>query len=564
MTALITNHTFSNLVLRPPGLQANGLTPDEGIYKALGDAMAHENGYASQLSYQLYDTSGTTEDWSYFATGGLGFTVEIGPTAFHPPFADVVAEWRGTTPAADRDDIDGGGNREAYYKAAEYAAAAAGHSRIVGTAPAGATLRLRKRFTSQTAPVLDASGSAGKPLSFTDTLQTLLTVPANGRFTWHVNPSTRPRVGASTSRPAHGTPSPPPDVRDQRTGATVPCLTSQDPPPGCYEDHVITVPAGPGIDNHRMTVGDRMADGRQRLGLPAAPRGRRRERGRPAAARIVLRGDLHDRIGDAQRARARPREVRRARDQLARDRGARPVGGARDLRRPPGGGGEAAESWSLTCEGRRGKVGARAAVRVGRGGKATLNLLRCAAVAGSCAPARGRVTERAIWKARLGRSPAAERRALPYRRVTRSGRDRFCVAGGGALTVAYARSSRRGRAAAVTSTSRRHRLRTVRPGSPAAAAPGPRARRAPAGRLPRRLARRGRQPRPAPVRDSLRAGTGGRCGGARARRAPAPAPALRVGALGRLLWASAVTLPRDYFREVKNQPPTGGGIERNI
>ena len=92
MTTLITNHTFSNLVLRPPGIQAQGLTPDEPIYKALGDAMAAENGYASQLSYQLYDTTGTTEDWSYYATGGLGFTFEIGPEHFHPPFEETVAE----------------------------------------------------------------------------------------------------------------------------------------------------------------------------------------------------------------------------------------------------------------------------------------------------------------------------------------------------------------------------------------------------------------------------------------------------------------------------------------
>ncbi|HEV2058326.1 MAG TPA: M14 family metallopeptidase, partial [Solirubrobacteraceae bacterium] len=78
VTALITNHTFSNLVLRPPGIAIQGETPDEPLYKALGDAMAAHNGYASQFGYQLYDTTGTTEDWSYYATGGFGFTFEIG------------------------------------------------------------------------------------------------------------------------------------------------------------------------------------------------------------------------------------------------------------------------------------------------------------------------------------------------------------------------------------------------------------------------------------------------------------------------------------------------------
>ena len=93
-------------MLRPPGIQVQGPTPDEPIYKALGDAMAAENGYASQLSYQLYDTTGTTEDWSYYATGGLGFTFEIGPEHFHPPFAETVAEYEG-------------GNRAAYFLAQE-------------------------------------------------------------------------------------------------------------------------------------------------------------------------------------------------------------------------------------------------------------------------------------------------------------------------------------------------------------------------------------------------------------------------------------------------------------
>ena len=40
--------------------------------------MAAENGYTSQHGYELYDTTGTTEDWSYYATGGLGYTFEIG------------------------------------------------------------------------------------------------------------------------------------------------------------------------------------------------------------------------------------------------------------------------------------------------------------------------------------------------------------------------------------------------------------------------------------------------------------------------------------------------------
>ena len=60
----ITNHTFSNLLLRPPGLQAQGPPPDEKDYKAFGASMAKENGYTNQKGYELYDTTGGAEDWT--------------------------------------------------------------------------------------------------------------------------------------------------------------------------------------------------------------------------------------------------------------------------------------------------------------------------------------------------------------------------------------------------------------------------------------------------------------------------------------------------------------------
>ena len=62
--------------------------------------MTEANGYANWASFQLYDTSGSVEDWSYWNTGGLGFTFEIGPDEFHPPFQNgVVAEYLGLPPA---------------------------------------------------------------------------------------------------------------------------------------------------------------------------------------------------------------------------------------------------------------------------------------------------------------------------------------------------------------------------------------------------------------------------------------------------------------------------------
>ena len=71
-------------MLRPPGVRAQGPPPDEAIYAALGARMAANNGYINQPSYALYDTTGTTEDWSYYATGGLGFTFEIGSECVPP------------------------------------------------------------------------------------------------------------------------------------------------------------------------------------------------------------------------------------------------------------------------------------------------------------------------------------------------------------------------------------------------------------------------------------------------------------------------------------------------
>jgi carboxypeptidase T len=178
VTTLITNHTYSNLVLREPGYASAGLTPDETMYKALGDQLAAQNGYSSELGYQLYDTTGTTEDWSYYATGGLAFTFEHGKSSFHPAFSNVVDFYYGSGRLA------GKGNREAFLIAAESTINPARHSVITGTAPAGDILRIKKQFSTKT-----WNGTL-----IPDTLESTLVVPASGTYTWHVNPSTRPIV----------------------------------------------------------------------------------------------------------------------------------------------------------------------------------------------------------------------------------------------------------------------------------------------------------------------------------------------------------------------------------
>ncbi|MCW2578808.1 MAG: cpt, partial [Blastococcus sp.] len=187
VTTLITNHTFSNLVLRPNGAAPDLVAPSEGVplgdpydeagLKALGDEMAAQNGYTSQHAWELYDTTGSTEDWSYNTTGGFGYTFEIGPDEFHPPFPEVIDEYLGAGPYA------GKGNREAYLLALENAVDTATHSVLTGRAPAGATLRLKKTVAT---PTWEGT--------IQDTLNTTMTVGRDGRYTWHVNPSTRPVV----------------------------------------------------------------------------------------------------------------------------------------------------------------------------------------------------------------------------------------------------------------------------------------------------------------------------------------------------------------------------------
>ncbi len=183
VTTLITNHTYGKLVLRPPGVAAAGDPPDEALLKQLGDEMASKNGYVSQHGFELYDTTGSTEDWSYYATGGLGFTFEIGGNEFHPPYAEQTAEYER--------------NREAYLVALRSTANAAHHAVAEGRARPGTVLRAHKELASSTLPVIvDLAGATAPPRSFSDVLDTTMTVGPSGSFSWHLNGSTRPGAPA--------------------------------------------------------------------------------------------------------------------------------------------------------------------------------------------------------------------------------------------------------------------------------------------------------------------------------------------------------------------------------
>jgi len=193
VTLEISLHTFAALVLRPNGV--NPLTigpdgvpvgdpPDEAGLKALGAKFAAQTGYQNTHGWQLYDTTGTTEDWFYNATGGYGYTIEIGTSSFHPTYPEVVDEYLGCHgPGVECGPLAEKGNREAFLLGLESVVGAKYSGTLTGRAPAGAVLTLRKSFRTPT-----WGGSIA------DGVTSSIKVPATGLFRWVVNPSTRPVV----------------------------------------------------------------------------------------------------------------------------------------------------------------------------------------------------------------------------------------------------------------------------------------------------------------------------------------------------------------------------------
>ncbi|MGL4177703.1 MAG: PIN domain-containing protein [Dermatophilaceae bacterium] len=210
--------------------------------ESLGLAVLHDDGgYANQGGFQLYDTSGSTEDWSYWQTGGLGFTYEIGPDGFHPAYEEaVVAEYLGLEPAAGAGK---GGNREAYYRMAEATIDPANHSVIRGDAPAGRTITVRKQFLGTTSPVIQPDGTVGEPLTYENDLSSSYT-STGGTFRIAVNPSTRPVVAGRWGRDPLAPPQPGQPL-------TNPAGT---PAVGASESTTFTIEGMPQYDNAKAEI----------------------------------------------------------------------------------------------------------------------------------------------------------------------------------------------------------------------------------------------------------------------------------------------------------------------
>src|SRR3954447_25167851 len=209
VVALITAHTNERAIFYPPFDLNAGDTPELNTgYRALALALlaATNNGYTNTRdSAHDYETSGETNDWSYYATRGLGFTQElIGPVAGCPQAlpnylncttADFTGHAGPTSTTAQTTTFEGHPVRDAWWTVLAYASLPAAHSVITGSAVPGATLKITKDFTLYTAPVKQNTTPATStpPIAVPTHLESSMTVPASGKFTWDTNPSVRPQ-----------------------------------------------------------------------------------------------------------------------------------------------------------------------------------------------------------------------------------------------------------------------------------------------------------------------------------------------------------------------------------
>ena len=493
VTTLITNHTYGDLLLRAPGLKSQGLAADEPAMKALGDAMAAENGYMSMYGWQLYDTTGTTEDWSYNTTGGYGYTFEIGCVVldrpnnecdsghFHPPFAEMVKEWEGTTPAADEGGRNGGGNRAAFYLAMENALDARHHSLLGGSAPSGLLLRLKK--TVQTPTSKDENPQDGQPDTFPDTLDTTYEVPDNGKLDWHINPSTRPLVAKDKGRIATGEASPPQESRNNAPPVP-PCPSYHDGVaiPGCFRDHVIEIPSGPGVDNGFATI-------RVEWASPASDYDIEVYRDANGNGAVdpgePIEGTSGQGTTDFEQVTLGPDPTGKYILRVVNFAAGEPYDVLTTFAKPTFTPAQR-ENWSLSCETFGGAVLENREVFVARGERATVAMQACASALRAafrtgqgCDQPTGRLRGRRLDRVRLGGAREKHLRAYRIgRKSKRKGIDRFCLSDGRGVRVAYptrrmrrrvgrslGRRFRNQKAVLALTTSRRFRIRRVRVGT---------------------------------------------------------------------------------------------------
>lgn len=193
VTVAINNHTPDERLLRAPSSSNEPVPADVEVYDALAQLLGADLDFpAGPWTEIYYEASGTAEQTAYYGAGTLAFTPELTPgfdgaERFHPPYEYVVDQYLGT------DFYEGSSIRAAYLTAFGAAVDPARHSVITGQAPRGIELTISKRFELDTSAI-DGDGPV---TSLPHELRSTMTVPASGRFTWHVNPSLRPSQYAS-------------------------------------------------------------------------------------------------------------------------------------------------------------------------------------------------------------------------------------------------------------------------------------------------------------------------------------------------------------------------------
>ncbi len=87
------NHTSGDLLLYPYGYEENVPTPENDLFKGVGDELVSRNGFTNQLSSDLYAAAGDSDDFLYGTIGThdkiYAYTPEIGPS-FWPPSNQII------------------------------------------------------------------------------------------------------------------------------------------------------------------------------------------------------------------------------------------------------------------------------------------------------------------------------------------------------------------------------------------------------------------------------------------------------------------------------------------
>ncbi len=170
----ITHHTSGRIMLHPWGRDPDSnRSRDWKVMNDIGIAMATSNGYEPKQSFGLYPTSGTSRDWGHAATSTLIWTFEHG-TEFHGPYAKTIPAMYAV-------------NRGAFLTHAEMAINPATHLVIrgdvrLGGVPVQASIVAAK---DQQTPVSGGGFVA-------DPVRAEMFAGAEGRFAFHLPPSTRP------------------------------------------------------------------------------------------------------------------------------------------------------------------------------------------------------------------------------------------------------------------------------------------------------------------------------------------------------------------------------------